>query len=303
MTALASSGANDEMATRFLAWRDTQLQRWMPKSDIGRGFLVSGSIHAAIVGGILISMWLSFPDKPDPIELDEPLISFNLPGIKTEAENKDIIPAVAPPKSSEKPSTEEPVTAPPAPIAIMEGGSGDDQFVWTPPPPEAMLGVGGSENGLEEARVYLKGVEMPQGASDPVLLSFDQARIDAAAELTEAARLSGKGSLKMSVNVGEDGNPISCFITETSGSKLLDERGCALVMSYFYRPAQDRAGNPRMAMVFETLEWVQEAKGQTAGLVVPGSDNLKNTGETIVNIESGKKPAQPVGGAQIKRPL
>lgn len=290
MTAFVVERAGDVLRERLAAFREGALQRYLPKTDVGLGFLVSGSIHGAIVGGILIAMWIGQIEKPDPIELNKPLITFNLPGIKTEAENEDVIPAIAPPKSSEKPSTEEPVTAPPSPIAIMEGGTGNDQFVWTPPPPDALLGVGGTENGLEEARVYLKDVEMPKGASDPVLLSFDQARINEAAELTEAARLSGKGAMKMSVNVGEDGNPISCDITDTSGSKLLDERGCALVMSYFYRPAQDRAGNPRMAMVFETLEWVQEANGQTAGLVVPGSENIdpesQASGSSIVDIDA-----------------
>lgn len=284
------------LCARAVALPSGLLQRYLPKSDVSRGLVISASFHAVIIIGILIALWISRLENPLPNPPEESLVTFNLPGVKNELEKKEEIPV--PLETSDEKPAEESVITPPEPANILPeeaakdiplpkpskieplddqlvsapppGSADGDQLVWTPPPPEVLRSFAGAEKS-DGTRVNLKGIDLPEGASDPILLSFDQARIDEAAELTEAVRLNGRGAMKMSVSVGTDGNPASCDVTQTTGSKLLDDRGCALVMSYFYRPAKDRGGNSRTALVFETLEWTKEANGQAAGLIVPGA--------------------------------
>ena len=147
-------------------------------------------------------------------------------------------------------------SAEPAPSA---GSPDDGGSIWTPPAPRpndadpSMSDVEG-----ESARVELPHVELGKGASDAVLLSYDQGRFADAASNAEAARLSGTGRITMSVSVDDKGAVTACTVAITSGSALLDERACALVSSYRYRPAQDGRGVPHASIVSEVLEWARD---------------------------------------------
>jgi TonB family protein len=139
------------------------------------------------------------------------------------------------------------------------GDAGGGGLIWTPPPPQSQTGSKEGE-AREEIRVELPKVEIPKGASEPLLLSYDQARYSDAVAVSEATRLMNSGMIIMSVSVDEKGDVTDCFTTISSGSPLLDERACDLVKSYKYRPAQNEKGQPYKAMVSEMLEWAKDGK-------------------------------------------
>ena len=238
-----------------------------PKSDIGRGVGVSLVVHGSIIAALAIAAWVNF--EPEAPEIEEPkLITFDLPG-PSESDGK-VVPEIAPPKAlQDSVPTDEPI--PPRSSESGSGTSSSGVFVWTPAPPSEIVGRIGSTAGVDGARIFLENIDIPEGASDPILLSFEEAKLNSVAEMEEAARLSGRGSMKMSVQIDTEGKPVLCNIAETSGSQLLDERGCSLVMSYRYRPAHDFLGKPRPALIFEWLEWMNTGDDGDASLVIPGT--------------------------------
>ena len=142
------------------------------------------------------------------------------------------------------------------------GGRG---MIWTPPAPRPQgSGIDGDTGEKLEQRVMMPEVEIAKGASGALLLSYDQGRFSDAVTAKEALRLKGAGTIMMAIQVFKDGTVGDCVVTVSSGSETLDERGCDLVKSYIYRPAQDEKGRTHDSVVTEVLEWAKDGEFQSA---------------------------------------
>lgn len=65
----------------------------------------------------------------------------------------------------------------------------------------------------------------------------------------------------MLVVINEEGNPQGCSVVTTSGSNILDDLGCNLVMTYRYEPGKDGSGQPIVTTAYELLEWNTDRDG------------------------------------------
>lgn len=149
-----------------------------------------------------------------------------------------------------------------APPSSTIGGRG---MIWTPPAPRPQgSGLEGEADERPEQRVMMPDVEIAKGASGALLLSYDQGRFSDAVAAREALRLKGSGTIMMAIQVFKDGTVGDCVVTVSSGSPTLDERGCDLVKSYVYRPAQDEKGRTHDSTVTEVLEWAKDGEFQSA---------------------------------------
>ncbi|HMG47454.1 MAG TPA: TonB family protein [Allosphingosinicella sp.] len=73
----------------------------------------------------------------------------------------------------------------------------------------------------------------------------------------EAVRNRESGVLKYEVDVSENGVPLACTVTESSGSAALDRRTCDLVMTRaMFVPASDGAGGRRRGVYRSRFRWV-----------------------------------------------
>lgn len=271
------------------------------------GLAGSVGIHALLAASFLFSF--SVHREPEPVT--RTMSTFDVSFVP--GDGKDAaIPKVAPPKAEEvseeikpepvvsdepqpQPIEPEPSTAPdsqpadssetgpPADTGSTAGGA----LIWTPPAPKVNDLSDGTEAVRREVRVELPKVELAKGASDPVLLSYDQGRFSDATAMSEVARLSNTGMLTMAVTVAADGKVKDCVVTSTSGSRMLDERGCQLIRSYEYRPAQDETGKSHEAIVSEVLEWSRDGKF---------ADDPEAPPLTQV------RPSEPDAGAEKARP-
>lgn len=254
-----------------------------------RSLIASLLVHGAILGAFLFSFDLKPPIKPEtktkstfnvslepgdglevsipkaavekPKEIEKPVEEKVTPPKEAETaedpvvEDKPVEPQPRPQQSQQKPADGQ--SDNPSQATKVGGG----QLIWTPPPPRPNAsGIGPDGAPRREQRVEMPKVDLPKGASDPVLMSYDQGRFSDAVAMSEASRLMNVGTITMAVNVDEKGDVTSCVVISSSGSKMLDERGCLLVKSYKYRPAQDAKGTPHGAIVTEVLEWAKDGK-------------------------------------------
>jgi len=227
-------------------------------SDLRKGASVSVFAHASVAAAIFIStLNFSFPEEKEPEPERIRLTSFEISAPITDAEERNPIPKIAPPAAKED-AVGPPEDLPVEEVAFNEGGTGDDLTVWTPPPPTY-----GNKAGLldqiqgdkVENPSPIKFIDMEKKGTDPVLVSYSQGTFGGEKEIREAMRLSGEGRLTMQVMIDIAGKPIGCSVTETSGSNLLDDLGCGVVMNYLYEPGLDESKNPVESSVFEVLEW------------------------------------------------
>ncbi|WP_298843190.1 energy transducer TonB [uncultured Salinicola sp.] len=229
-------------------------------TDLRKGLTGSVGFHIALTGAVIASMadW-SLPPDPLP-EPDQKLITFDIAGPETDAEEKASIPELAPPAVVEE-STGPVIDAPVEEMAFMEGGSGVEDMIWTPAPPGAEGRV--SSEASEEAppAPKIEFIELPEDGVEPTLVSYDMGKFSGARALSEAARLQGSGSLKMLVAISEEGIPQGCSVATTSGSNVLDDLGCNLVMTYRYEPGKDGNGKPIVTTAYELLEWDTDRAG------------------------------------------
>lgn len=73
---------------------------------------------------------------------------------------------------------------------------------------------------------------------------------------TAALRQDVQGSVAISVMIGVDGKVRSCLVTQSSGSKLLDDATCRLYMARaHFTPARDADGNPTIAQRTDRYRW------------------------------------------------
>lgn len=227
-------------------------------SDLRKGVSVSVFAHASVAAAIFIStLNFSFPVE----EVKEPervrLTAFEISAPITDAEERNPIPKIAPPAAKED-AVGPPQDLPVEEVAFNEGGTGDDMTVWTPPPPT----YGNKAGFLEQIQGEktenpspMKFIDMEKKGTDPVLVSYSQGTFGGAREINEAMRLSGEGRITMQVMIDIAGKPIGCSVVETSGSNILDDLGCGVVMNYLYEPGLDESKNPVESSIFEVLEW------------------------------------------------
>jgi len=74
----------------------------------------------------------------------------------------------------------------------------------------------------------------------------------------KAAREAGlQGTTETEITVGEKGRATGCRVTRTSGSPLLDQTTCRLILRRFrFRPARDRYGRTIVDTIGYDQEWV-----------------------------------------------
>ena len=71
-----------------------------------------------------------------------------------------------------------------------------------------------------------------------------------------AIRQNIQGLVAISVMIGIDGKVRSCVVTQSSGSKLLDDATCRLYMARaHFTPARDADGNPSVAQRTDRYRW------------------------------------------------
>ena len=260
-------------------WRDVL-------RDDRRSLIGSVLAHGALVAALVVSISVTFPPKPET-RTNTINVSLNqgdgrdaeIPKASSEKAAEKVDDKVVPKPAEEvrtadpveDPSTTEPAPSDGPPSENPSTGTpGNGEMVWTPPAPRPNAsGVGPDGRPRQEVRVEMPKVDLPKGASDPILLSYDQGRFSDAAAMSEASRLMNTGTITMSVTVDAEGAVGQCVVTSTSGSAMLDERACALIRSYRYRPAQDAAGKPHGAIVSEVLEWARDGKFKDAAKTAP----------------------------------
>jgi TonB family protein len=104
------------------------------------------------------------------------------------------------------------------------------------------------------------GVPRPLGA-----LSLDSNDYPA-----EALRNGEQGSVRVALDVDADGRVTACAVTQSSGSRSLDDGTCPLMMRRAaFKPALDRAGRPVPGIVPERVEWRIEPGGAGHGEAAP----------------------------------
>jgi protein TonB len=249
----------------------------------GKAMAASFVVHASIFAALMVSFNVEMPKKPEMRTMEVFTVSTS-PGEgldvaipKTSApepvkqskpdpkpvEDPEPQPEPKPqpdPEPQPEPERPQPSSAAPATAESTASANPGGGMIWTPPAPKPNAsGIDASSDRVEK-RVEMPKVDLPKGASEPVLLSYDQGRYSDAAAMSEASRLMNNGTITMAVTVDTKGAVGDCIVTTTSGSRMLDERACLLVRSYAYRPAQDNAGKTHGALVTEVLEWARDGK-------------------------------------------
>lgn len=269
---------------RFSAFRD-QLSFLAWSSDTRKAVTISVGFHVSIAFVIGLS-FLSFEKEEEEFIKPNPILSFQLSGPSTESKEENSIPEIAPAASKES-LVSVPSDAPVAPIAFVEGGSGNEGRIWTPPPPDYINPPISSPVGVVGSKAPLPTVSFNGIGTDPVLIDYEIGRFEGAEALLEATRLSLNGRIKMTVHIDDTGKPEGCTTVKTSGSNVLDNLGCGLVMTYRYEPALDALNKPKAAVIYEVLEWSSQDAGDNSQLVRPQSgidnDNDGSIDEPLVS--------------------
>lgn len=149
-----------------------------------------------------------------------------------------------------------------APDGVSDGSpsGGDLGMVWTPPPPGAYV-EGGSI--YEPDRIILpqaiEPVVLADGGVPARLVSFEPMVSADLAVAAEARRLTGRGLIKLSVQIDEEGYTVGCSVVQSSGSNLLDDNACLMVLGYRYEPARSAKGAARFSSAYEYIEWGDDA--------------------------------------------
>ncbi|MEO0440086.1 MAG: energy transducer TonB [Pseudomonadota bacterium] len=110
----------------------------------------------------------------------------------------------------------------------------------------------------------------------------------------EALESRTEGSTGFTLKIDPDGKVLSCSITETSGSTILDQRTCEVLQANAqFRPALDEKGKPVQGEWSSAVRWtlpepftlpfhdertrkitlIQEANGEISSCTVEGLDN------------------------------
>ncbi len=72
----------------------------------------------------------------------------------------------------------------------------------------------------------------------------------------EALKNDEQGTVRFQLDVGRDGKPTGCTVVESSGSKILDDATCRLIVDRArFEPARDRRGRPTTDQVTSRITW------------------------------------------------
>ena len=228
--------------------------------------VVSGLVSGGTVALLLFALWLGLaPAKT--LSLEDPLKLFGVtlpaPPPKEEPRPKPVRnfrPAgeAAPPNLRAKPTelvAPEPIVVPPMPpppvVVAPVAGPGADASAGAAPVPGPGTGAGGEGNGFGAG-----GEGDGDGAGDvpPRRVGGRIRDSDYPLEASEAG-VSGTVGVRFVVDI--NGRVPSCEVTRSSGSRLLDDTTCGLIVRrYRFRPAQDARGRPFRSVIVQNETWV-----------------------------------------------
>jgi TonB family protein len=94
--------------------------------------------------------------------------------------------------------------------------------------------------------------------------------IDGADYPAEALSKGEQGILRLGLDVGADGRVSACSVTQSSGSRSLDDATCPMMMARArFTPVRDGSGKPVPGMVVERVTWRIMAGGAPHGEAAP----------------------------------
>jgi protein TonB len=210
------------------------------------GFLsLSGSSQAPPAPALL---YIS-PITPEPVAkpVPSPRAAQHRQAGKAAPPNRTArpVPVVTPP-----PIVPMPVLPPPAITAAPVAAQGTQSSAGATPTTGPGTGAGGQGDGLGSG-------DSGNGPGDGSTWSeWKSGRIRDRDYPAAAFQAGIQGVLRTRYTIGTNGRVIRCEILETSGSPLLDETTCRLVMErYRYRPARNAAGKPVVDVVIQRHHW------------------------------------------------
>lgn len=165
--------------------------------------------------------------------------------------------AAAPPNLRSRPTevvAPKPVIVPPTPPPVVVApvaGTGAQTSAGAADVPGPGTGAGGEGNGLGGG-----GDGDGDGAGD-----VPPRRIGGRLQYSDLPREARErgigGTVGVRFVVAEDGRASSCKVTRSSGSRMLDDLTCRLIVQrYRFRPAHDADGEPFESVVVENETWV-----------------------------------------------
>ena len=151
------------------------------------------------------------------------------------------------------------VMLPPVITAAPVAGAGTQSSAGATPQPGPGTGAGGEGTGLGSGDL---GDDTGDGADGGTWAEWKSGRIRDR-DYPAAAFQSGiQGVLRTRYTIGTNGRVIRCEVLDSSGSPLLDETTCRLVMQRFrYRPARNAAGKPVVDVIMQRHHWELDSPG------------------------------------------
>ena len=229
--------------------------QWHPdQSTRNKSLAMTVGIHA-IIGFMIVYATVEVSDKKPDLSV---LKAFNIVGPQTPEPVKEKV-AISDAKSMEAvipiPS-DDPVSV----IAFLDGGSGGDELIWTPPQPEFTYG-GAEDVGPSWNRTYY--VDVPDISGDmenkpnnePVFIRFDGLLMIETSKAFAELGSNINAQLLAEIAVDEEGKTLGCSILEGQVSDSIDSIACLFLMGNIYKPAIDRNGNPTIGFVKANLLW------------------------------------------------
>ncbi|WP_374942371.1 energy transducer TonB [Sphingomonas sp.] len=230
--------------------------------------IVSALVSGGLVGLLLFALWLGLgvarggtvadglkmfgvvPPAPPPIEREPP----------KPVRNTRPAGEAAPPNLRSRPTelvAPEPIIVPPLPpppvVAAPVAGPGADASAGAAEVPGPGTGAGGEGNGFGAG-----GDGDGDGAGDVPPRRIG-GRIRDSDYPLEASQSGVSGTVGVRFVVDVDGRVPSCSVTRSSGSRLLDDTTCRLIVQrYRFRPARDVRGRPFRSVIVQNESWVIE---------------------------------------------
>jgi protein TonB len=191
------------------------------------------AVGYALLSGLAITVIRDIPGIPQIIPVNEPPPP---PPHKMETQRTKLPVNTNPtPKPDDSFKVERTILPPPTidggPAGATDGG-GSGPVEIAPPPPKPSLATDAAP--ARNWRQWITTDDYP----------------------TAALRNDVQGLVVISVTIGTDGKVRSCLVTQSSGSKLLDDATCRLYTARArFAPARDADGNPTTAQRTDRYRW------------------------------------------------
>jgi protein TonB len=151
-----------------------------------------------------------------------------------------------------KPPPVVPLVIPPPIVASPKPGTGNDSSAGASNIPGPGTGSGGEGTGTGSG-----GAGEGEGGGGGTPARWVRGRIRDSDYPSEASRTGTQGSLTTRYVIGPTGRITDCTVIKSSGSAVLDETTCRLVMQrYRYEPARDAQGRRVSDTDVEEHSWV-----------------------------------------------